>query len=138
MPAKDRYHAAVKHALEKDGWTITHDRYTLTFGIKDVYVDLGAERVLAAEKGNEKIAVEIKTFLSASDMRDLEAALGQYVLYRSLLARIEPERKLFLAVPFSAFLTTFDEPIARPALEDLAVNLIAFDPREESIIKWKS
>jgi hypothetical protein len=62
MPAKDRYHEAVKHALEKDGWAITHDPYTLTFGIKDVYVDLGAGRVLAAEKGSDKIAVEIKTF----------------------------------------------------------------------------
>jgi hypothetical protein len=65
-------------------------------------------------------------------------ALGQYVLYRSLLTRLEPQRKLFLDVPFSAYVTTLDEPIARPALEDLAVNLIAFDPREETIVRWKT
>ncbi len=50
MPARDIYHDSVKKALIKDGWTITHDPYILTFGQKDVFVDLGAERVLAAEK----------------------------------------------------------------------------------------
>jgi hypothetical protein len=136
MPAKDIYHDSVKNALIKDGWTITHDPYTLTFGQKDVFVDLGAERVLAAEKGDEKIAVEIKSFQGASDIRDLETAIGQYVFYRSLLTRFEPDRKLFLAVPESVFASTLDEPIARPVLEDLAVTLIAFDPQQEVIVKW--
>jgi hypothetical protein len=137
MPARDAYHDAVRNALIKAGWTITHDPYTLTFGQKAVFVDLGAERVLAAEKANEKIAIEIKTFAGASDIRDLENAVGQYVFYRSLLARFEPERKLYLAVPESVFLSTLDEPIARPVLEDLHIALLAFDPQEEVIVTWK-
>jgi hypothetical protein len=136
MPATDTYHDAVKNALVKDGWTITHDPYTLAFGQKNVFVDLGAERVLAAEKGQEKIAVEIKSFQGASDVRDLEMAIGQYVFYRALLSRFEPERKLFLAVPYSVFVSTLDEPIARPVLEDLAIACIAFDPQQEVIVKW--
>jgi hypothetical protein len=136
MQPKDIYHNSVKNALIKAGWTITHDPYILTFGQRDVFVDLGAERVLAAEKGNEKIAVEIKSFQSASDIHDLEIAIGQYVFYRSLLARFEPERKLFLAVPESVFVSTLDEPIARPVIEDLAVALVAFDPQQEVIVKW--
>ena len=64
-------------------------------------MDLGAERLVAAEQGQEKIAVEIKSFLGASDVRDLEMAIGQYVFYRSLLTRLDPARKLFLAVPYS-------------------------------------
>lgn len=36
---------------------------------KDVFVDLGAEQILAAEKGDEKIAVEVKSFQGASDGR---------------------------------------------------------------------
>jgi hypothetical protein len=72
MPAADVYHNVVKNALIKDGWTITHDPYTLTFGQRNVFVDLGAERLVAAEKGQEKIAVEIKSFLGTSDVRDLE------------------------------------------------------------------
>lgn len=136
MPARDIYHNNVKNALIKDGWTITHDPYTLTFGQKDVFVDLGAEKILAAEKGQEKIAVEIKSFHGASDIHDLEIAVGQYIFYRSLLARFEPDRKLFLAVPESVFISTLNEPIARPVIEDLAISLIAFDPKKEVIVKW--
>ncbi len=32
MPARDFYHDAVKNALTKDGWTITHDPLTLRWG----------------------------------------------------------------------------------------------------------
>jgi hypothetical protein len=136
MSAKDLYHDCVRNALVKDGWTITHDPYTMTFGQKDVFVDLGAERLLAAEKGSERIAVEIKSFQGASDIRDLEMAIGQYVFYRSLLTRFEPDRKIFLAVPQSVFANTFQEPIARPVLVDQAVAVVTFDPDQEVIVQW--
>src|SRR5262245_51173677 len=103
MPAKDIYHDCVRNALVKDGWTITHDPYTIGFGQKEVFVDLGAEKILGAERGNERIAVETKSFRGSSDIHDLEVALGQYVFYRSLLTRFEPGRKLFLAIPASVF-----------------------------------
>jgi len=74
MPAKDIYHEQVKSALVNDGWVVTHDPYTIAFGQRNVFVDFGAERMLAAEKGNQKIAVEIKSFQGASDIRDLEQA----------------------------------------------------------------
>jgi hypothetical protein len=136
MPALDIYHENVRQALIRDGWIITHDPYTLTFGQRDVFIDLGAERVIAAEKGQEKIAVEVKSFQGASDIRDLELALGQYVFYRSLLTRFEPGRKLFLAVPVSVLANTLQEPIARPVLTDLSIAVIAFDPRQEVIVQW--
>ncbi|NJN67565.1 MAG: fatty-acid synthase [Chloroflexaceae bacterium] len=136
MPARDLYHREVKHALIKDGWSITHDPYTLSFGQKDVFVDLGAEQMLAAEKDSRKIAVEIKSFRGASDISDLEQAIGQYVFYRSLITRFEPERKLFLAVPASVFSSTLSEPIARPVIEDLSIALVAFEPQEEVITRW--
>lgn len=136
MPAKDFYHDQVRNALQKDGWTIMHDPYTMTFGQKDVFVNLGAERLLAAEKGTERIAVEIKSFQGASDLRDLEVAIGQYMFYRSLLARFEPGRKLFLAVPVSVFANTLQEPIARPVLADLIVALVTLDPQQEVIVQW--
>ena len=73
MPARDIYHDTVKAALVKDGWTITHDpvRLRLRRG-KNLFIDLGAERILAAGRGAEKIAVEIKSFVRASNMKDLE------------------------------------------------------------------
>src|ERR671914_1261155 len=112
MPAKDIYHDAVKNALVKDGWKITHDPLRLTWGGKDMYVDLGAERLLAAEKAGQQIAVEIKSFVGDSEMDDLEKALGQYVLYRAVLAEKEPNRALYLAVPKDV-LDIFEQPLGR-------------------------
>ena len=51
MPARDKFHDSVRNALIKDGWTITDDPLTLKFGETELYVDLGAEKVLAAIKG---------------------------------------------------------------------------------------
>ncbi len=106
MPARDRYHNQVRNALVKDGWVITHDPLRLSWGLKDMYVDLGAELLLAAEKGARKIAVEVKTFGGLSEMDDLEKAIGQFVLYHDVLARVEPDRELYLAIP-EAFRRSF-------------------------------
>lgn len=89
MPQHDFHHGAVRRALEADGWTVTHDPYTLAIGNQNVFVDLGAERMLAATRGSERIAVEVKSFLGRSSVADLEQALGQYLLYRVLLTRQE-------------------------------------------------
>lgn len=76
MPARDVFHNAVKMALEKNNWIITHDPLTLEFGLGSLYVDLGAERIIAAERSNERIAVEIKSFLSGSAVSEFHTALG--------------------------------------------------------------
>ena len=57
MPQRDIYHDTVKNALVKDGWTITHDPFALPFGLHNLYIDLGTEQMLAAEKDGERIAV---------------------------------------------------------------------------------
>lgn len=75
MPAKDSFHHIVKNALIKDGWTITHDPFILTFGKRDLYVDFGAEPSIGAEKDNQKIAVEVKSFMGKSDMNDFKNAI---------------------------------------------------------------
>ncbi len=72
VPARNIYHDVVVQALIADGWTITHDPLRLTFGGREVYVDLGAERpTLAAEEDGRKIAVEIQSFLNQSPVHDL-------------------------------------------------------------------
>ena len=67
MPARGLYHDAVKNALAKDGWTVTHDPFHIKVGAKDLFVDLGAEQLLGAEKGDRKIAVEVKSFAGPSE-----------------------------------------------------------------------
>jgi hypothetical protein len=135
MPAKNIYHNAVKNALVKDGWTITHDPLRLTWGGKDMYVDLGAERLLAAEKAGRQIAVEIKSFVGDSEMDDLEKAIGQYVLYRAVLAEREPHRVLYLAIPMDV-LDLFEQPLGKLLLKNGLAQVIGFDPQSEAIVQW--
>lgn len=59
--AKDRFHDAVKTALEKEGWTIIADPYEVSVGDVDFEIDLAAD-MLAAERNGEKIAVEMQEF----------------------------------------------------------------------------
>jgi hypothetical protein len=127
MPARDFYHDVVRQALIKDGWTITHDPLKLSWGGKDMFVDLGAEQLLAAEKAERQIAVEIKSFLGASEMADLEQALGQYLVYAAVMRMREPTRTLYLAVPHDIWLSIFDEPLGRLLLQTYPVNILSFD-----------
>ena len=85
MPALDHYHSQVRSALVKDGWVITDDPLTLEFDERKLYIDFGAERLLAAERGAEKIAVEIKASRGPSPVADLEKTIGQYGLYEDVL-----------------------------------------------------
>ena len=136
MPRKDAFHDIVKNALVKDGWIITHDPYPLKFGEQDVYIDLGAEAPLAAEKAGRKIAVEVKSFLGRSGVTELERAIGQYVLYRSLLRREEADRSLFLALPTEAYNMVLDSVSGEELISGEAIKLVLFDVVEEAIRQW--
>lgn len=136
MSARDRYHKCVRNALIKDGWVITHDPLRLPVGKKDLYVDLGAERLLAAEKAGQRIAVEIKSFVGQSEVDDLEKALGQFVLYGAILAEREPDRTLFLAVPHEVLVDLFDEPIGQIVMKHQAIHVLGYDPQAEEITRW--
>ena len=70
-----------------------------------MYIDLGAEEIVAAEREGQKIAVEIKSFLGASSISEFHTALGQFFNYRLALEEKEPARILYFAVP----LNTYDE-----------------------------
>lgn len=98
MPAKDIFHDIVITALQKDGWIITDDPLRLKWGLRELFIDLGAKKLIAAQKGETKIAVEIKSFLGKSPINELENALGQYILYRNILEETERERLIYLAV----------------------------------------
>ncbi len=108
MSVRDIYHEAVKQALLKAGLDITHDPLTLQWAGCNLFIDLGAEALLGAERGEQKIAVEIKSFLSDSVLADLHNAVGQYMVYEDILDEVEPERVLYLAVPKASYAAIFD------------------------------
>ncbi len=136
MPARDFYHDVVRAALIADGWTITNDPLVLKWGSKDLFVDLGAERLLAADKLGQKIAVEVKSFSGASEIDDLEKALGQFTLYHVVLEEREPERRLYLAISKKILEDLFQEPIGQLLLKRERVRLLVFDPDLEVVVQW--
>ena len=139
MFAKNIYHDAVVDALKADGWTITDDPLSLKVGDRDLHVDLGAERSpIAAERAGEKIAVEVQSFRSPSPVADLEHALGQYGLYRLILASQQPDRLLYLAVSEKVYDGILSEPVGRIAVAGLGVRVMVFDPDRREVVRWIS
>lgn len=137
MPAKDLFHNAVRNALVKDGWTITDDPLHLKISLRiDVYIDLGAEKMLAAEKGNEKIAVEIKSFAGKSAISEFHTALGQFLNYQDALEIKDAERILFLAIPLDTYLTFFQDDFIAAAVRRRNLRLLVYDARTEEIYQW--
>lgn len=136
MPALDRDHKLVRRALEKEGWIITSDPLTLGVGKRNFLVDFGAERLLAAERGTEKIAVEVKTFAGPSPIADLQQAYGQFGVYEEVLATTEPERVLYLAIPEEAMSGIFAEEIGQLMLKNRFRRLFVYETEQEKIIQW--
>lgn len=136
MAAKDFFHEIVKRGLEKDQWIVTDDPLELEWEDVTVKIDLGAERLIAAERGEEKIAVEIKSFIGTSAISDFHTALGQFLNYRIMLEVNEPDRQLYLAVPLEAYQTFFQSRLAETAIKRHQLKLIVYEPVIEEIVQW--
>ncbi|MEM7592093.1 MAG: XisH family protein [Cyanobacteria bacterium P01_A01_bin.83] len=138
MPAKDIFHDTVRNALIKEGWTITDDPLYLDYGGVDMYVDLGAEKLIAAEKDQQKIAVEIKSFNRPSLISEFHGALGQFLNYRLVLENIEPEREVFLAISEDVYEAFFTLVFTQKAVEKYQIKLIVYDINQGVIKQWKN
>ncbi|MDY7007058.1 MAG: XisH family protein [Cyanobacteriota bacterium] len=135
--AKDIFHQQVKNALIKDGWNITHDPFTIRISeaIK-LQIDLAAENAIAAERGSEKIAVEIKSFVADSDISSFHTALGQYLNYCQALEEQEADRIVYLAIPVETYQDFFQLPFIQRSLKRFQVKLIIYNPKLEVISQW--
>lgn len=138
MPAKDLYHDAVKQSLINDGWSITADPYIIKYEDAELYADLAAEKPIAATRGNEKIVVEIKSFVGRSMMYDFHNALGQYIVYRNLIQLTEPSYTLYLAIDQLTFKNFFQRPSVQTVTTQNQLLIIVIDIQQERIIKWIS
>jgi hypothetical protein len=134
--ARDLFHENVKEALIKDGWQITADPLSFKIGNVQVQIDLGAERIIAAERGLDKIAVEIKTFSNLSFITALYEAVGKYVIYRNVLKIIQPERILYLAIPESVYSRFFEETVIQKTMQEEKFLLVVYNQTSQIITKW--
>lgn len=137
--ARDLYHKKVRIALEEEGWLITHDPlYLSDFAAKiDYEIDLGAEKLIVAEKGPEKIAVEVKSFLRTSISHEFHSVFGQYLVYLEVLKKLAPERILYLAIPDFAYDRLQDYSFILDILRNYEVRYIVFDSKQPNIVIWK-
>ncbi len=108
----------------------------MNIGRTDLQIDLGAERLLAAELGNQRIAVEIKVFGNVSLVQAFHTAVGQYMNYFVNLEEHDPERQLFLAIPQNIYETFFMTELAQRSVRRLQIKLLIFDVETEAL-QWQ-
>ncbi|MEH2305862.1 XisH family protein [Nostoc sp.] len=137
MSAKDVFHEVVKTALQKDGWQITHDPLTISVGGVNLSIDLAAQKLIAAEREGQKIAVEVKSFLERSSaISEFHTALGQFINYRGALRRRQPERVLYLAVPLTTYKTFFQLDFPKEMIAENQLKMLIYDVEQEVIFQW--
>ncbi len=134
--AKDIYYNTVQNALKKDGWIITNDPLSLKVGGRATLIDLGADKLFAAEKEGQRIAVEVKSFSSPDRIIELEQALGQYIMHSQVLELKKFSRSLYLAIPQTVFLDFFSQELPQLAIELNKLKLLIFDVDTEQIVRW--
>ena len=138
MSAKDSVHDIVREALEKDEWLITHDPFFLRVSENiGMFIDLAADKLLLAERGTFKIAVEIKSFIGLSTLTDFHLAVGQFLNYRLALHEFKIDRVLYLAIPNDIYDVFFQDSFIRKAIDNYNINLIVFNSQKGEIVLWK-
>lgn len=136
MPRDDAIKPAVVAALVNDGWAITDDPLGLDYEEVAVGIDLGAERLLAADRGAKRIAVEIKTFSSGSVVRDYRDAWGQYDVYQMVLEEVEPARTLYLAISEQTEREVFGMAAVRMFLRKRPMRRIVVRVETVEVLQW--
>lgn len=135
--AKDLYHEHVREALVADDWHITHDPYYLDLDDRaPMEIDLGAEKLICAERGTEQILVEVKSFINRSLTYDFHQAYGQFRIYRRGVAKIDPKLVLFMAIPEDAYIELQTRPFYMELIADENIKLLVFNPLTKKISSW--
>ena len=117
---------------------MTHDPYPIQLpDRKNLSVDLAAEKIIEAEKGSEKIAVEVKSFLSDSFMRDFYEAYGQYSFYRDFIHEQEAARTPFLAIEENVYNNNFRGQSISSFCQRHEIKIIIFNASLKTIVKWE-
>ena len=136
MPALDKFHEVVKRALEKEGWKITNDPLPLKLGDLHLHVDLGAEKVIGAERNGDKIAVEIKTLSGGSVVSEFQKTIGQISMYQESLRENDFDRKLYLAISQNIYGNLLKQLYFTIMVKVHSIRLLIFDHNKEEIVKW--
>ena len=138
MSRRDLIHFSVRRALEKDRWTITDDPLQIKLKgiIKGYEIDLAAEKFIIAEKGAERIAIEVKSFAGQTTPNSFHTALGQYIDYRDAIEKVGEDRILYLAIGEEIFSALEEIPFLGEQIQKYALNLLVVDIESQTITQW--
>ncbi|MEM7536002.1 MAG: element excision factor XisH family protein [Chloroflexota bacterium] len=135
--AKDLIHDMVVKALDNDGWKILEEEFNISYKELEIYVDIVAERKpILIEKGDQKIIVEVKSFIGRSFMRDLQQALGQYELYYTIMESLDMDYELYLGIGSEVYLDYFVREATNEVIQKYKLNLLVVDLENKQVIKW--
>ena len=136
MSAKDRIHNAVKNALIKEGWDIVADPYPIQYKEVRLLADLAGEKGIAATKEEQKVVIEVKSFVGRSPMREFQTALGQYLIYRTFIEQTHADYKIYLAVNQDIYDQFFQQIAIQLILTTYQVLLLIVDLNTEEVRRW--
>jgi hypothetical protein len=135
MPALDQCHEHVVHALTKAGWRVQSAPYKLSSDLRTVYIDLSVSQGTNGDR-QQILLVEVKCFPDRkSTTRDLYTAIGQYLVYRAMLANVGLDIPLYLAVPDDIYGQIFDTVVIK-AITDNQIKIVVVNLVTETVTRW--
>lgn len=91
-----------------------------------IKIDMGAQKLIAAEKDEQKIAIEVKSFIGMSAISEFYTAVGQFLNYRVALEQKDSERVLYLAIAKDIYQEFFMDYFIQSVLERYEIKLLVF------------
>lgn len=135
MANLDLCHSQVVRALEKAGWRVDPTQPRLSTEVRTVFVDILAHKQTNGTR-EQILLAEVKCFSSTGEKStDLYVAIGQYVVYKSVLTELDRPIPLYLAVPTFAYEELFDTKLIE-ILQQLSFRFVLVDLEKEEVVKW--
>lgn len=135
MPARDICEPQFVTALEKAGWVVTNQPYTIGLNrVEYAYADL---RLRHFKDFRSIIVVEVKCFATATTYTDdFYHAIGQYHTYRAILRLKGVDESLYLAVPLHFYEEIKQRIVMQSVITDAKISIIVVDLDDEEIVSW--
>jgi XisH protein len=136
MPRRDIFHEVVVASLVKEGWQVIDDPLRIVAGGVGLFIDITAEPIITFGRDDEKVAIEIKSFLIQSQITTFYEAIGKYITYRKALLMNKLDMDLYLAVPKKSYDTIFQKELVRELVKEYNVNIIVYNSTNQTIVSW--
>ena len=135
MPIRDSCHHQVMNALRKASWIVDESQVFLRADGLTFFADIQAQHTNGSVQ--QIIIVEVKCFSDERfDQDELYRAIGQYLIYRSVLQIRAPQLPLYLAIPSSVYDRLFRKSVVQNVIMDNQIKLLVIDVDLEEIIQW--